>query len=193
MNIELWEKIDNLITQGKLEEAIRDLEGILASCKSDRFKFLIGSDFTNDPAKIAENINDFISACERKIEVRSIYLEMNGFDINPDRWYFDFFAYDTYQEEDGEDLDWLSGWVSEDWPEITLEGLEEVQNDFDWFSNNLGYTDPLAEEASEYALLLVMCKFAKLIGKAVATGKIKKEIPILATAHDFDILPRFMA
>lgn len=192
MNIELWKKIDNLIIQGKLDEAITDLESNLASCKSSRFKSLIGSKFTNDPIKIAEKINEFITFCEINFEVRSIYLEMNGFDINTDRWYFDFFAYDTY-EENQEDLDWLSDWDSEDWPELTLVGLEEIQKDFDWYSNNSGYEDILAKEAGEYAVLLVMSKFAKLIGAAVATCKIKKEIPILATAHDFDIIPRFMA
>ena len=94
MNVELWKKIDSLIIQGKLNKAITDLESDLASCKSERFKSLIGSNFTNDPIEIAEKINEFISFCEKKFEVRSIYLEMNGFDINPDRWYFDFFAYD---------------------------------------------------------------------------------------------------
>jgi hypothetical protein len=152
---------------------------------------LIGSSFTNDPSQIAEKINEFISFCESDFEVRSIYIETNEFDCNPDRWYFLCFAYDTY-EGDVDDLVWLENWNSEDWQEITLEGLEDVQNEFDWYSNNSGYTDPLAEEASEYASLLVMCKFAQLIGEAVATGKIKKAIPILATGHDFDIIPRFL-
>ena len=191
MNIDLWEKISILITQGKLEESINYLESNLASCKSNWFKSLIGSDFTNDPVEIAEEINEFIHSCELDFNVRSIYLEMNGFDINPDRWYFDFFAYDTYAE-DAEDLDWLSDWDSEIWPEITLEGLEEIQNDFDWYNKNSGFNDALAQEANEYAVLLVMCKFANLIGKAVATDKIKKGIPVLATAHDFDIIPRFI-
>lgn len=191
MNINLWKSIDNLIFLGKLDKAISDLERDLASCKGSRFKSLISSDFTNDPIMIAEKINEFVSFCERNLEVKSIYLEMNGFDINPDRWYFDFFAYDTY-EEDQEDLDWLSDWDSEYWPGITLVGLEEIQKDFDWYSNNSGYEDILAKEAEEYAVLLVMCKFARLIGAAVATGKIKKGIPILASAHDFDIIPRFM-
>lgn len=191
MNIELWEKINILITQGKLEDSINYLESNLASCKSDRFKSLIGLDFTNDPAEIAKKINEFIYSCELNFDVRSIYLEMNGFYINPDRWYFDFFAYDTY-DEDAEDLDWLSDWDSEIWPEITLEGLEEIQNDFDWYNKSSGFNDASAKEANEYAVLLVMCKFAILIGKAVATDKINKGIPVLATAHDFDIITRFI-
>jgi hypothetical protein len=66
MNVELWKKIDSLIIQGKLNKAITDLESDLASCKSERFKSLIGSNFTNDPIEIAEKINEFISFCESK-------------------------------------------------------------------------------------------------------------------------------
>lgn len=192
MNIELWQRINTFIAKGQLEGAIKDLECGLASCNSERFKSLIGSEFKNNDTEIAKEINKFISFSEKDIEVRAVYLEMNGFDINPDRWYFDLFAYDTYQEDE-DDLDWLSEWKSEDWPEITLEGLEAAQEDFDWYSNRSGYKDSLAKEASEYAVLLVMCKFANLIRRSVATGFIKKKTPILATAHDFDIMPRFMA
>ncbi len=192
MNTEIWGKINQLIIQGKLDEAITDLENKLSSCKSMRFKTLIGSKFTNNPITIAEKINEFISDCEKSFVVKSIYLEMNGFDINTDRWYFDFFAYETY-EEDQEDLDWLSDWISDDWSGLTLEGLEGTQNDFDWYINNSGEIDIFVKEAEELAVLLVMCKFARLICAAVATGKITKRIPILATAHDFDIIPRFAA
>lgn len=191
MNAKLWKDIDNFIIQGKLDEAITRLESNLAACKSDRFKSLIGANFTNDPLQIANEINKFIASCERNFDVRSIYLEMNGFDINTKRWYFDFFAYDTYNE-DQDDLDWLSDWDSRGWPKFTLVGLEETQKDFDWYSNAAGYEDILAKEAEEYAVLLVMVKFVRLIEAVVATRKIIKKVPILATAHDFDIIPRFM-
>jgi hypothetical protein len=38
--------------------------------------------------------NRFISSSERGFPVKAVYLEMNGFDLNYDRWYFDYFAYD---------------------------------------------------------------------------------------------------
>jgi hypothetical protein len=38
-----------------------------------------------------------------------------------------------------------------------------------------------------------MCKFAGLIEEAVKTGLIEPRVPILATAHDFDIVARFAA
>jgi hypothetical protein len=192
MNIELWQKINSYVVNNQIDEAIKDLESSLASVESDRFKSLIGSEFKNSDIEIANEISKFISACEETFEVKSIYLEMNGFDINPDRWYFDLFAYDKY-EEDEDELDWLSEWNSESWPEVTLIGLEEAQKDYNWYSNKSGYKDSMAQEAEGYAMLLVMVKFAYLIQKAIKTGKIEKQIPILATAHDFDIIPRFKA
>ena len=120
-----------------------------------------------------------------------MYLEMNGFDINPDRWYFDYFAYATFVEDDTE-LDWLSEWDSGAWPETTLHGLEAAQEDYAWFSNRRGHEDPSASEAASYATPLVMCRFADLIGEAVRAGQDRLQIPILATAHDFDMVARFL-
>ena len=124
--------------------------------------------------------------------MESVYLEMNGFDINPDWWYFDLFAYDRHHEN-SEDLDWLSDWNSDVWPQLALTGLEKVQEDFAWYTGQgtKGYEDPEAEQAFEFAHLLVMCKFVKLIEACVKTGEIQKNVPILATAHDFDIISRF--
>jgi len=144
---------------------------------------------------VANEIGRFIHECEKGFSVGAVYLEMNGFDINPDKWYFDFFGYRNYPE-DPEDLDWLSNWDSlGEWPNMTLTGLESVQSDFAWYTGRetQGYKDQDAEEAAEFAELLVMCKFSGLIEEAVKTGLIKKHVPIFATAHDFDIVPRFTA
>lgn len=191
MNAKIWKEVENLIHQGQLETAIENLESQLASCKSERFKSLLKKDFTTDPLVVASKINDFITLCEESFDVQAIFLEMNGFDINTDIWFFEFFAYDEY-EEDEEDLDWLSDWASEAVPAVALTGLEEAQQDFDWYSNRSGNRNALAKKAWDYAVLLVMCKFAWLIGRAVATGEIKKAVPILATAHEFDIIAKFL-
>ncbi|NET33843.1 MAG: hypothetical protein F6K19_17790 [Cyanothece sp. SIO1E1] len=55
---------------------------------------------------------------------------MNGFDINPDRWYCDLFTYDT----DGgiDDFDWLSDWQSEYYQDYTITGLEDLQYRVIW-------------------------------------------------------------
>lgn len=188
----MWQRVKAYLSKGQIDEAINDLESVLLSCKSDRFKSLIGSEFINNKTKIADEINKFIIFCEKSFEVKAVYLEMNGYSINPDRWYFDLFAYDTYEKVEDDDLYWLAEWKSEDWPEITLKGMEKAQQDFDWYVYMDGHKDDLAKEASEYAELLVECKFAKLIEQTISTGTIQKKIPILAAAHDTNYISIFM-
>jgi hypothetical protein len=117
---------------------------------------------------------------------------MNGFDINPDRWYFDTFGYTKYSA-DANDLDWLCEWQSSEWPQVTLTGLEPVQKDFEWYHAKHIWENKEFERAHELAVLLVMCKFVSLIERALASGPRSKAIPVLATAHDFEILGRFEA
>ncbi|NJO34462.1 MAG: hypothetical protein HC869_16365 [Rhodospirillales bacterium] len=187
MNENLWEAVGAQVARGELGGAVQHLEERLSNCSTPRFKALIGGQFSNDPRHVAEEISQFISACEKSFEVKAVYLEMNGFDINPHRWYFDLFGYKTYVDN-AETFDWLSEWDSDHWPDVTLTGLENVQGDFVWYSSALKTED--ADEAVEFAIPLVMCKFAGLIAAATSTGIVQKHIPIFATAHDFDIIPK---
>lgn len=189
MTLNLWEFVDSLIHSGKLIDAIEYLKTELKNCVSPHFKSLIGASFTNSPRDIAAEISRFIQACENKFPIKAVYLEMNGFDINPDRWYFDCFGYRTYPEN-LEDPDWLADWDSEEWSGITLSGLERVQQEFAWLGTHI--KDRETSAAAEYAILLVLCRFISLIESAVDTGLLRKGLPIFATAHDFDIVARFM-
>ena len=90
---------------------------------------------TNDTLASLEAINNFIELNSSSFEVESIYLEMNGFDINYDRWYFDYFAYDKYSN-DPEDLEWLCYWQSKDWPETQIAGMKYAQQVFKWYHEN---------------------------------------------------------
>jgi hypothetical protein len=190
-----WQKVNSFLMAGNIADSIQFLEQELAGCEGKRFKFLLRENFRNDPGRIGNDINTFVINCEKHFDIKAVYLEMNGFDINPDRWFFDFFGYKTlYNNTDdiAGFLDWLAYWDSQDWPDVTLLGLEKTQKEFDWYSNKNGYKDDSAQLPEELATLLVMCKFTRLIQKSVQSGKIEKKIPIFATAHDFDIIPKFM-
>ena len=93
MNTELWQSINSMIRDSKIDVAIRYLKSKLESCVSPRFKTLIGADFTNSPFDIAVEITRFIRAWNKHFSLEAVYLEMHGFDINQDRWFFDFFGY----------------------------------------------------------------------------------------------------
>jgi len=190
MFIELSGEVDRRFRDGDIHGAIADLETRLAQQPKDCFKSLLGSEFSNTPKSIAKSINQFAKWCRKQFELKAIYLEMNGFDINYDLWYFDSFGYNKYSK-DPEDLDWLCEWRSEEWKQVTLTGLEAVQRDFSWYRENKIYDQKEYTPAYDIALLLVMAKFVHLIEAATKTPGFNVGIPIFATAHDFDTLGRF--
>jgi hypothetical protein len=151
---------------------------------------LLDYNFSNAPKRILSAINKFMDACSKQFAIKAVYLEMNGFDINPDRWYFDSFGYAKYGA-DPQDLEWLCYWQSHNWPQVTLKGLEEVQADFEWYHAKEIWKNKKLDRAYELALLLVMSKFVCLIESALGVGERSRPIPVLATAHEFDIVGRF--
>ena len=131
MNIDLWQTVSSLLRANDIDGAAFELETQLRTATTDRFASLADLHFTNSRHDVLDYINNFISACRSQFDLGAVYLEMNGFDINYDRWYFDSFGYTEYSE-DPEDMDWLCDWTSPDWPLFTLTGLEETQDDFRW-------------------------------------------------------------
>jgi len=191
MDIDLWQTVDRLFKSNDIDSAVELLERRLAEHRVMRFAGLIGASFTNSPDSVLSSINEFIRTCDGTFDIKAVYLEMNGFDINYDRWYFDSFGYSEYGGNP-DDLEWLCDWQSPRWREVTLCGLENVQRDFAWYIENRIYDkDKSYESPHDVALLLVMAKYVALIQTTLRAGALAKAIPVLATAHDFDIVVRF--
>jgi len=160
----------------KCEEIVR--RALEAEAHSP-FHLVLESDFTNEPADIAADFDAFLERESERMPVAAIYTEMNGFDINPDRWYFDLFGYTS----DGglDDPDWISDWQSASWPDRTLTGMEELQAVY--ASADLG------SDAAYLASLLVVIRFQKLIHAARSRMNIG-DIPVYSTGHDYDFIAR---
>jgi hypothetical protein len=189
MNVALWSKVDSHFRCREFDKAAQYLESLLRATKSDRFASLCELRFTNTPASIASHIEAFIALCAERFSICAIYVEMNGFDINYDRWYFDSFAYDSCAS-DPDELDWLCNWRSAQYPQYILTGLERIQDDFRWYMEGRIYDKRSCNDEEECAVLLVMTRFVQLIRDALALIPWLR-IPVLATAHDFDIVARF--
>jgi hypothetical protein len=190
VNIELWQTVNSYLRSNDVDGAASDLESRLRATTSDRFASLADSHFTNSPHDVISHINEFVAMCQSQFDVRAVYLEMNGFDINYDRWYFDSFAYTEYAD-DPDDLDWLCDWKSPDWNQFTLNGLEETQDDFRWYMENKIYENKTHDAEKEIATLLVMVRLVQLIRSSLNAGTLACSVPLLATAHDFDMFGRF--
>ena len=191
MDTRLWNAVDEKIRNSDTDAAIALLERLISLERRDRFTSLVSSQFSNPPEQILASINEFIGRCESDFRIRTVYIEMNGFDINYDRWFYDLFGYDKY-DSDPDDLDWLSEWQSDGESAITLTGLEAAQADFAWYCEEKSEDDSSYHRIHELANLLVMTKFVSLIRSALASGPLAKAVPVIATAHDFDIAGRFV-
>ncbi len=191
MDTTLESAIDRHMRSNQVDRAADFMETRLRAVAKDRFASLAESHFTNPPGDVLAYLNEFIDACRTRCDVRAVYLEMNGFDINYDRWYFDPFAYTDYSA-DPDDLDWLCDWVSPQWPTMTLTGLEQTQDDFRWYMENRIYENKTHDTEVEIAACLVTVRFVQLIQASLQSGTLICPVPVLATAHDFEIHGRFL-
>jgi hypothetical protein len=143
--------------------------------------FHIAADLSiaNDPADTARHFDRFYHAESKRLAVKAVYTEMNGFDINPDRWYCDLFAYSA----DGglDDFDWLSDWQSEPFEEYTITGLEPLQAVY----ASEAFRDPANSEACYMSSLVVVAKFQRFVQRAAGLMT-QLRVPLYVTAHDYD-------
>lgn len=172
------------ITEGETCEAIDRISAAIRSLPASPFCKVLDLEFTNEPRAIAEEFTTFIRKQESQFQIRAVYTETNGFDINPDRWYFDLFAYKKYGGHD--DYDWLAYWDSEEVPGVTLTGMEALQQVY--ASPACG--EPGYQDSVMLCSFLVVAKFQDLVRRARPmirsfTG------PILATSHDYEHIAEF--
>jgi len=183
-----------MVPHGKRQDCFAFLEEGLRSIRQTPYHAIVGQTYLHHVVDAARYIADSHRAASEKFPVAVMYFEMNGFSINPDRWYFDGFAYRT-----GGDIwdltfhaDWLSGWDAATDASFNLTGLEKVQKAFE----SLFGTDPpqplspeLAAEITEH---LVVARFDELIAAATAAARqLRPElmgVPVFSTAHERDAL-----
>jgi len=178
--LDLALELEPILRRGGIETCTNRVKSALLSLPQSPFHLVTDLHFTNDIQDIALAFDNFIELNEKKLAIEAIYTETNGFDINPDRWFFDIFAYSTYGGHD--DYDWLSDWQSEYAPSITLTGMERLQEVYASEYSNRGYSD-----ARDFASLLVVLRFQDLIHKSAGSMK-RLRVPLLATSHDYDLI-----
>ncbi len=190
MSARLWKDVGRFVKKLDFDGAVTLLEKRLAASKHDRFSGLVGRTFSNKPKKVLSSINGFLSAWCKDFDVKAAHLEMNGFGINYDEWYFCSFGFDTY-EPNPKKLLWLGEWKSSGSDDVRLTGLEDIQKDFAWYHENKIWKDKSYSPTYEAANFLVMVRFISLIEQALRSGALAKPVPVLAEAHDFGMLARF--
>jgi hypothetical protein len=178
-----------MVPHNKLDLCIAFLEEGLQALRRTPYHEVLGRDFLQQTEALAEYMVAFHQKATATVKVAALYFEMNGFTINPDRWYCDGFAYATAGGI--WELEWLAHWDAVTDEPIPLKGMEEIQEAFAVLYCD--ETQPLSVKmAAELADHLVTARFMQAIaaahGVALRREKALEGLPVLATAHDWDIV-----
>jgi hypothetical protein len=181
---ELAEKWDAAIRRGDTLLAIEGISAALRASPEGPFHRVLALDFTNEPEQIAQFFDAFVRI--KGPEIGALYIEMNAFDINPERWFFNVFGYAAYGGAD--DRDWLSRWDFSTRRDVTLTGLEELAGLY----ASPAFGDPRFRDERGVCSLLVVAKFQDLIRRSVPFMR-ELRVPLLATAHDYEFIAQIGA
>jgi hypothetical protein len=170
------------LRKGDLARCEKRIATTLESLPKSPFQIATGLSFSNMPRAVAAYCDAFFQREAKRFPIAAAYAEMNGFDVNPQRWHFSLFAFAEYGGHT--DYDWLADWQSEDDEKpLTLTGLERLQKVY----AGPALKKPEFRDAAQLTSLLVVVKFQELINRA-AEHMQHRHFPLLATAHDYDFI-----
>lgn len=199
-----------LLRENNLEDAISLAEIELKSIKQTDFHQILNKDLHHLKKGLNKYLTDFYNSADSLLRnmdkgfldkllgkksksyktLKSIYCEMNGFTINYDKWFLDAFGFSSFQGLD--DLDWLADFETESTKSFTITGFESLQSTYQDYMENEKWNDSILEKASETCELLIILKLQQLFKNTLLENIDKKSnwttIPVLFTAHDFDMI-----
>jgi len=177
-----------LVRNAQLDRAVDLCETELSHLPQTDYHAALGRSFLTQTDDAARWLADFYQTASKKSPVLALYCEFNRLEINPDNWYLDAFAYDSFG--DPKNLGWLVGWKQNSGDgRFTLRGTEDLQA---LFARDVGDEPPESVQiASEVVTLLLALRMQELICAASQTarqsGTLPDDIPVLAAAQDSDL------
>lgn len=175
------ERLTPALRRGDLEACEQEVAKEIRVLPATPFHIVLDLSISNDPADAAVHFDRFFREESARIPIAAAYTEMNGFDINPDRWYCDLFAYTADGGHD--DYDWISDWQSEQFDDYTINGLERLQDVY----ASKAFREKANRDASDMSSLMVVVKFQRFMRQAAVHMK-QLRFPLYVTAHDFDFI-----
>lgn len=185
------EHIQDLIQAGNIEEAIRETEAKLRQLPQSDFQQVIGKDLLHLQPSLTSFLSSFYEDMTDKEEltIRALYVEMNSFTTQYQRWFIHLLAYETLHSRDN--LDWLADFSGESEKSLTITGYESLQEANQKYMQSEGYRDDQLREACELHEYLVILRLQELVMHTVAANKGKAPwtaVPVLVSAHDYEDL-----
>jgi hypothetical protein len=185
------EHIQDLIQAGKIEEAIRETEAKLSQLPPSDFQQVIGKDLLHLQPALTSFLNYFYEAMtvEEELEIKAMYVEMNSFTTQYQRWFLHVLAYESLHSRDN--LDWLTDFSGESEKTLTITGYEALQKANETYMQSEGYRDDQQRQACELHEYLVILRVQELVRHTITANKGKAawaDVPVFACAHDYEDL-----
>lgn len=211
MNLNLHSRIYDLIQKSEIDRAIELCEKTLSEIETTNFHNILDKNLLHLKEELIKYVEDFMSSSEmffkranrnflnllisssdpKKQSLKAIYCEMNGFSINYDLWFIDLFAFSS--DNGIQDTDWLAEFEYNSENSFIITGFETLQEAFRDYHENEKYNDEGLEKATETCELLIILRLQELFRTAYQNSNEHskwKNIPIMATAHDYEIIYR---
>ena len=142
---ELRRQLIPIIAAGDLDGAERLVTDRLTLLPSSPFHVVLELHITNSPVEVAEHFDNFFEQESARFRIAAAYAEMNDFNINPEAWFFDVFAYQRYDDSSNANH-WLADWQSEIYSPMLLTGLESLQ---EVYASDAWHDKPLARATGD--------------------------------------------
>lgn len=192
MNFDFAEQINPDLEKLDFKKAISTGETELQKLPTTAFHSIIGKTLTDQTESLAVWVDNFYKIASKKLDIKSLYFEMNEFDINTDAWYIDCFAFSQDGGLDLEDMEWLCDFETDSQTEtetiFQIEGLEELQTAFETTELN---TDNL-QDSRDWCEQIIIARYMELMRTAHLTAKQEgypwAKTPIYFTEHSYDFV-----
>jgi hypothetical protein len=194
MNFKYAEQINADLEQLDFSNAITIAEKELKKLKETDFHFVLGKTLIDQAEELANWVEGFFVKASKKLDIKSLYFEMNEFDINTDAWYIDSFAFSQDGGLNLEDMEWLCDFEADSQTEtetiFIIEGYEKLQTAFE----TIELDNDNLQDSRDWCEQIIIARFMELMRKAHLTAKQKNlkwaTVPIYFTEHAYDFIVR---
>lgn len=185
------QQIQDLILAGQIETAIQETETMLSALPASDFHYIIGKDLLHLKAPLTAYFNYVFSIMkeDEELEIQALYLEMNSFTTQYDKWFLHVLAYESLSDRNNPD--WLADFSGESQKSLTITGFEPLQAANKKFMETEGYRNDPLRQACELQEYLVILRVQELAKKTIHENKGKApwaNIPVFVGAHDYEDL-----
>jgi hypothetical protein len=177
-------RLTPILRQGDLDACEREVVSEMQKLPASPFHIAIDLSIANDPVEAADHFDRFFELESKRFQIGAAYTEMNGFDINPNSWFCNVFAYPA--DGGNEEWGWLSDWQSERFEDYQIIGLERLQDAY----RSEAFRERENRSARYMSNSMVVVMFQRFMRRAASHMELLR-FPLYTTAHDFDFIDSF--